>query len=391
MPGDSSDIGPLDYPISLEEIKTASIILKPGKALGIDNISNEMVQSLLDCQPELILLLFNSILESNEIVPEWVIGTIVPIHKKGPKTDLNNYRGITLMSCFGKLFLSVLNKRLLLFTNHNNILSDNQLGFIAGNRTSDAHIILNNIIRKNCHKKNEKMFSCFIDFSKAFDSIPRDILFKKLSKYGIKGRFFNIIKNIYNNDKACVKMHNRCTENFEINQGVRQGCVLSPLLFNIFLSDLAKTLDTAGSKIQVNDQELNTLFWADDIIMFAKTENTLRDMLKTLEVYSNENKLEINTDKTKIMTFNKTGRIIRRDFYLNNIRLENVRTYKYLGFVLTPSGEINSGLHDLRDRALKAFMKLKNNLGTAFDQNIMTTLTLIDALIKPILLFNSDF
>ena len=172
---------------------------------------------------------------------------------------------------------------------------------------------------------------------------------------------------------------------------MRQGCVLSPLLFNIFVSDLAKKLDLVDLKIQVNNRELNTLFWADDIVMFAKTENTLREMLKTLEVYSNENKLKINTDKTKIMIFNKTGRLIRRAFHINDTRIENARTYKYLGFVLTPSGEINSGLHDLRDRGLKAFMKLKKNLGTAFDQDIMTTLTLIDAMIKPILLFNSDF
>ena len=391
IPEDSKDIGPLDYNISLEELKKASTILKPGKALGIDNISNEMIQSLLDCYPEIILLLFNSILELNEIIPEWVIGAIVPIHKKGPKSEPNNYRGITLMSCLGKLFISVLNNRLLLFTIHNKILSDSQLGFLAGNRTSDAHIILNNIVRKHCHKNNTKIFSCFIDFSKAFDTVPRDILFKKLLRQGINGRFFNIIKNIYNNDEACVKMHNQCTETFKINQGVRQGCVLSPLLFNIFLSDLAKKLNSIEGKVQVHDREVNTLFWADDIIMFTKEENTLREMLETLEEYTKENKLEINTDKTKIMIFNKTGRLMRRAFHINGIQLENVRTYKYLGFLLTPSGEINSGLHDLRDRALKAFMKLRNNLGTSFNQDIMTTLTLVDAMIKPILLYNSDF
>ena len=87
-------IGPLDYNISLEELKNASGILQPGKALGIDSISNEMIQSLLQCHPEIILLLFNSIIESNEIIPEWVTGIIVPIHKKGPKSELTNYRGV---------------------------------------------------------------------------------------------------------------------------------------------------------------------------------------------------------------------------------------------------------------------------------------------------------
>ena len=186
IPDDNNEIGQLDYNITLDELKKASGILKPGKALGIDNISNEMIQSLLECHPEIILLLFNSIIESNEIIPELVIGAIVPMHKKGLKSEPSNYRGVTLMSCLGKLFISILNHRLLQFTIQKQILSDSQLGFLVGNRTSDAHIIINNMIRKYCHKNNTKIFSCFIDFSKAFDTIPRDILFKKLLSHGIK-------------------------------------------------------------------------------------------------------------------------------------------------------------------------------------------------------------
>ena len=141
---------------------------------------------------------------------------------------------------------------------------------------------------------------------------------------------------------------------------------------------------------EVHDRQINTIFWADDIVMVTKNENTLRKMLKPLEEYANENKFVMNADKTKIMILNKTGKLMRSAFRINGIQLENVRSYKYLGFLLTPSGEISSGLNDLRDRALKAFMKLKNNLGTAFNQDILTTFTLINATIKPILLYNSD-
>ena len=125
--------------------------------------------------------------------------------------------------------------------------------------------------------------------------------------------------------------------------------------------------------------------------MLPDKEDKLCQMLKILEEYSCEHKLKINTDKTKVMIFNKTGRLMRRNYKINNIQLENARSYKYLGFLLTPSGEIKSGLSDLRDRALKAYMKLRKNLGTSFNQNILTTLTLVDAMIKPILLYNSDF
>ena len=159
----------------MEELKSASGTLKSGKAVGIDNLHNEMISSLLGTHPEVILKLFNTILSSSEVIPEWVVGLIAPIYKKGLKSDPSNYRGLTLMSCFGKLFLSILNNRLMQYTMENNILHKSQLGFVPGNRTSDAHII-NNLRRKYCHKRNPKISSCFVDFAKVFDTIPRDTI-----------------------------------------------------------------------------------------------------------------------------------------------------------------------------------------------------------------------
>ena len=221
----------------------------------------------------------------------------------------------------------------------NNIISQNQLGFLPGNRTSDAHLIIHNLIQKICHKNKSKIYSCFIDFSKAFDTIPRDKLLKKLLNYNIKGNFFNTIKNIYTNDKACVKINNKVTEIFNINQGVRQGCILSPLLFNIFLSDLPELIDSAQIKAnpETIDPEANPgethpscLIWADDIILLSEKEEGLNSMLKTMEGYCNENDLTVNTDKTKCIIFNKNGRLIRKRFFFNNIQLETTRSFKYL-------------------------------------------------------------
>ena len=186
-------------------------------------------------------------------------------------------------------------------------------------------------------------------------------------------------------------MDNNYTTLFKINKGVRQGCVLSPLLFNIFLADLLKKLDSLNRNINIDNTSISCIAWADDLVLLAESEEGLQNLLKVLEIFCHENKLHINTDKTKCMIFNKTGRLIRRNFFINGAFLESVRSYKYLGFLLTPSGEIRSGLHDLRDRALKAFMKLKSDLGYAFKQDILTTLHLTDSLISPILLYMSDF
>ncbi len=208
---------------------------------------------------------------------------------------------------------------------------------------------------------------------------------------GITGRFFNILKHIYTSDRAAVKSGGSRSEFFGLNMGVRQGCILSPILFNLFLSDLARRFESLGGKLGLNHTGINSLFWADDLVMFAKSKEDLDKMLKILEEYCGENEIKINTKKTKCMIFNKTGRLMRRPFYLDGVQLECVRSYKYLGFVVTPSGEIQTGLKDLRDRAFKAYMKLKCDLGSSFNQDVLTTLSLIDSLIKPILLYAGDF
>jgi hypothetical protein len=214
----------------------------------------------------------------------------------------------------------------------------------------------------------------------------------KLLKFDIKGNFFNTIKNIYCNDRACIKIsNNEVTETFDINQGVKQGCILSPLLFNIYMSDLPEILDFDLNEVHPKAEHPSCLLWADDIILLAESEEGLRKMLETMEKYCDENELILNSEKTKCMIFNKSGRLIRTHFSFKGIRLDTVRSYKYLGFIITPSGEITTGLKDLRDRAMKAFFKLKTSMDTSFNRNIKLTLKLLDTLIKPILLNASDF
>ena len=391
IPPNSTKTGKLDYPITSEELDKAKYTLKRGKANGLDNVSNEMISCFLELYPHIILTLFNTILDKNITINDWTIGIITAIYKKGCKSDPGNYRGISLLSCLGKFFTGVLYNRLLKFATENKILNPAQLGFVPGNRTSDAHLIIHNLVRKQCHNSGGRLYSCFIDFSKAFDTIPRDTLLKKLIDFGIDGNFFNIIKNIYTNDKICIKHDEKVTDSIDVNLGVKQGCILSPLLFNIFLADLPQLLDNDIQSNNPTFQYPSSLFWADDIVLFSESEEGLRKMLLTMEKYCKENELTLNTDKTKIMIFNKTGRLMRTPFHYNGEKLENVNKFKYLGFLLTPSGEIKSGLQDLRDRALKAYYKLKNAMGESFRTNIGTTIHLFDSLIKPILMYMNDF
>ena len=297
------------------------------------------------------------------------------------------------MSCLGKFFLTIINNRLTEYCLHKGILSPSQLGFVKGNRTSDPHIILHNILQKYCHKSKKRLYGCFVDFSKAFDSVPRDILLEKLKKHGINGKVFNIIQTIYLEDTVSIKIGNKHSASFKTNKGVRQGCVLSPLLFNLFLADLQPVLDDCGDNVKVDQHlSISCLLWADDILMLSETEAGLQQKLNALQRYCDQNKLSVNTKKTQCMIFNKTGRLLKNyNFTYNGAPLECVREYKYLGFVVTPSGEVRTGLEDLRRRGLKAYMKMKNTLGALFRNNLENSIHLFSYMVSPILTYCSDF
>ena len=225
---DNQGEGILDYEITEEDLQKATKILKLGKGVGVDNIYNEMIKPLVDTHPKLILKLFNDILaERQAICREWLHSLVTALHKKGAKEDPDNYRGISLMSCLGKFFLTIINNRLTEYCLHKGILSPSQLGFVKGNRTSDPHIILHNVLQKHCHRSKKRLFGCFVDFSKAFDSVPRDILLEKLRKHGIDGKIFNVIQTIYLEDTVSIKIGPQHSSSFKTNKGVRQGCVLS--------------------------------------------------------------------------------------------------------------------------------------------------------------------
>ena len=137
---------------------------------------------------------------------------------------------------------------------------------------------------------------------------------------------------------------------------------------------------------------VGSLLWADDLVIFSKSEESLTTAVNKLEHCCDLNLLEMNTTKSKCMIFNSRGRTIKKRFIYKSEDLKMVvRNYTYLGFNLSVSDKINDGLHDLHQRAQKAFYKLKNQMGDMFHENVSLAARLFDSLIKPILLYASDF
>ena len=187
---------------------------------------------------------FNLILETGILPDTWLEGMIKPIYKhKGDSSQPENYRPITILSCFGKLFTAVLNLRLNVFLNTYDVLNENQAGFRAGYSTND-HIFVLHALIEILKSKKLKLFCSFIDFSKAFDSVWRVGLWSKLLANNINGKIFRIVYNMYQGIKSCVSFNGDQSEFFQSFRGVRQGENLSPVLFAVFLNDLESFLSS---------------------------------------------------------------------------------------------------------------------------------------------------
>ena len=233
----------LNAEFTVEEIYLSVKELKSGKACGTDKISNEYIKSTYDKMKYVYVDLFNRVLNDGQIPEAWTIGMITPIYKnKGDKMDVNNYRGITILSCLGKLFTSVINARLNKYADEVNLINENQTGFRKKYSTTDHVFLLKNFIDIFVKNGNQKLYCAFVDYKKAFDTVWRSALWHKMTKSGITGKLHNVIVNMYNNIKSCVGLDGKLSDYFVSYTGVRQGENLSPFLFSLFVNDLEQFL-----------------------------------------------------------------------------------------------------------------------------------------------------
>ena len=231
----------LNIPIQMEEYRKALKQLRNSKSAGPDFLLNEFFKHGSDALNTYILNLFNNAFEIGYFPESWSEGFIIPIHKKGDKNDVSNYRGVTLLSALGKLFTRILNNRLTAWAEKYGIYVEAQAGFRKNMSTIDNIFILRALIRHYLNK-NEYLYCAFVDFTKAFDYVVRDVIWYKLLKIGVRGKMLDIIKSIYNNVKSQVKHNNTLSSSFTCNIGVRQGECLSPFLFSMCLNDLEDEL-----------------------------------------------------------------------------------------------------------------------------------------------------
>ena len=385
----------LDAEISEVEISKAIKHLKGGKSAGLDGILAEMLKA---AEIQIIPYLknyFNALFSNSQFPIEWTKAIIFPLHKKGDTNNPDNYRGISLLSILSKVFTHVINSRLTLWAETNLILSDAQAGFRKGRSTIDHIFTLHAAIEKHM-AKNTKLYVAFIDFKKAYDRVNRKILWLVLFRTGIQGRMLRMLRAMYASVQACVVCNTQSghSEFFECLQGLKQGCIVSPILFSLLINELANEIILKGRhgvSLGPNEIELFLLLFADDLTLLASTIIGLQNQLNVLEATAQKLGLSVNLDKSKIIVFRKGGYLAAKEkWVLDGSYLDVVNSYKYLGLTFSTRHSFTAAMEDATIRAKKSTMEILNTLKRIGCNSADVFFKLFDAQVVPKLLYGAE-
>ena len=370
-----------DFPILREEVEAAIKALKKGKAAGVDNIPAELIQNGGEDVVDLLTAICNKIWQTGEWPSAWTKSLIITLPKKGNLQLCNNYRTISLISHASKVMLKILLNRLK--PQAEEIIAEEQAGF-RSKRSTTEQIFNLRVLGEKYSQHQQDIFHVFIDFKKAFDRVWHGALWATMKKYNMGKRLIETIRQLYTKASSAVLVQGTVGEWFHTSVGVRQGCLLSPTLFNIFLERImTEALENHQGTVSIGGRTITNLRFADDIDGLAGTEEELAKLVDCLDGTSTKFAMEISAEKTKLMS--NTNQPTTRRIMVNGQELESVNQFKYLGAVINEEGSRTEVISRAAQTA-KAMAKLKTIWR---DKNISlkTKLMLLRALVLTIFLY----
>ncbi len=254
------------------------------------------------------------------------------------------------------------------FVEDHNILHKAQIGFKSNHRTTDHIFALRTLIDKYVtYTTKGKLYTCFMDFKKAFDSVWHDGLLCKLLRYKIGGKFYDLIKFLYSKTKCAIKYGFQRSKCFDYGNGVRQGCILSPMLFNLYLNEIPFLPDEQDTDpiLLPDGSSLNCLLYADDLVLISSSANGLQNALSTLSQFCRDWRMNINTKKTKAIIFQKKHRkstLLKHKFFINGENVEITNSYTYLGVRFSTNGSFKENKTILKEKTRRSFFATRRNL-----------------------------
>ncbi|CAF3911944.1 unnamed protein product [Rotaria magnacalcarata] len=326
---------------TISEVRKALNQMKSRKDPGNDEITADLLKAGGEPVIKWLHEIFSDVWKQEEMVGEWNLAILIKLFKKGDKQLCDNYRGTSLLSVTSKLFSRIILNRIQLLVNRQ--LLEAQSGFRSNRSTIDRIFILKLCMEKR-REFNKPLFMCFIDITKAYDSVNRELLWKICRQYGISEKLVNLLKMLHTNSKAKVKVNGEFSDSFEINNGVMQGGIPSPILFNILFDFIIRKVIEEADVTGVQFSYGRNDFFHDDVVAMCETSDDLEIFIETFEKITQEYGLSMNVKKTCIMTLkqlkvDQNNNIIHNhevdqpyfDINIRNQKVETVNFFTYLG------------------------------------------------------------
>ena len=340
-----------DEEIDKGEVRRELNKMKSGKTPGLDGCAVECLKKGGEAVIEWLVRLLNVCFVAGRVPVDWCSACVVPLYKgKGDRCECGNYRGISLLCVVGKLFGRILIERIRDKTER--VLREEQCGFRKGRSCMDQIFT----VRQLCEKfvaKGRDVYWAFMDLEKAYDRVDREAMWQVLRVYGVGGRLLRAVQSFYVESRACVRNGSEVSDWFPVKVGLRQGCVMSPWLFNVYMDGVVREVNVRASGrgvsvLGVNGAvcQVSQLLFADDTALVADSEENLRKLVAEFGRVCERRKLKVNIAKSKVM---KCSRRVDDDddggggginVCLNGEKLEEVSEFKYLGSHVADDGSM---------------------------------------------------
>lgn len=341
-----------NYSISISDIYTELTSLNPHKGPGPDNIHPIFLKNCSFIIARPLHLIFNTSLISGSFPKFWKTSFVVPIHKSGDKSNIKNYRPICIINTIPKIFENLVTKYL------SSLLSpeiiNQQFGFCA-NRNTELNLLTYSHSILQALESGAEVHSIYTDFSKAFDKVPHSILLEKLKTLGINEPLLCWLDSYLADRIQIVKINNFLSNEIPVPSGVPQGSHIGPLLFNIFINDIAPCFLSS-----------NFLLFADDLKMYRVISNlddciALQEDVHRFEAWCCENGMHINISKCNFMIFSR--RTVKTNFHylINGATLPSVVNIKDLGIILDDKLSFVSHISSIISKSLRMLGFIKRN------------------------------
>ena len=398
----------LDEPPTEEEIESALAKLKNGKASGKTGILPEMVKYGGAELGDRILDLIKVVWEEETVVKDWKDATIMPIPKKGNLQICDNWRGISLLDVVGKLFARVIQERLQVIAEE--ILPESQCGFRKARGCVDMIYVARQLVEKTI-EHDDTLFVLFVDLKKAYDSIPRQALWRVLKKVGVPPKMLSIIMSFHEGMQAEVSVKDMTTDTIEVMNGLRQGCTLAPTLFNVYYSAVVaswrsrclpagvdvrfrhgrKLVGDRTAKSRLSNVRIFESQFADDTAIYTIEREAFVSATEEFARTAKDWGMTVSVDKTKGMA---VGRNVAEEDttppQLENGLVEMVDSFQYLGSCIDAGGDMKKEISSRIAKASRAFGSLRKPIFQDKNLSIPTKRAVYCAVVLSVLFYGAE-